>query len=406
MFSVSIIGFGNRGSLYTKYLAKSKEVEIVAVCDLSQEVLDFAKKEYSIKEENLFKSEEEFFEKKRSDVLIIATLDRLHRRQAERAMKLGYDILLEKPVADNFEDTVAVKELAEKYGRDAVICHNLRYTPFYQKFKTLISEGVIGDVLSVEQSENVAYHHYMLSFVRGNWRKESETSPIILQKCCHDLDIIYWLIGKKCTKISSFGSLDFYNKQNRPDYATDTCVDCKKVDCAYNSVEFHTKYPGGIIPEGQEKSRENVINVLRSGHRNARCVFNCDNDVCDRQIVNMTFEGGITANLIMHGFAAPFTHRITKVYGTKGAIEGNINDGTVKVSIFGQEPYVIDVKKEMADNSHLGGDSKLVSDYIEYKNNNSKPLGISYIADSVYSHKLAFKAEESRLNGGKEMEVE
>lgn len=404
MVTISIIGFGSRGSLYTKYFAQKENVQIVSVCDINDYALSQAKELYGVKDENLFKDENEFFKEKRSDVLLIATMDRLHRDQAIRAMQIGYDILLEKPVAPNLEDTVAVMEAAEKYNRDAVICHNLRYTPFYQKFKRLIVDGVIGDIVNFEQSENVAYHHFMQSFVRGNWAREELSSAIILQKCCHDLDIINWLLGKKCTEISSFGSLSFYTKENRPSYATDSCVDCPNTKCQYNAVEFHTEY-GIENLNGREVTRENVLDVLKSGNRNARCVFNCDNNVCDRQVVNMEFEGGVTANLIMQGFGAPFTDRITRVQGTKGTIEGSLKDSIIKVTVYGQEPYEIDVSTEMIDASHLGGDAKLSLDYIDYKSGKEKPLGISYIKDSVYSHKLAFKAEESRLNGGKPLEV-
>lgn len=405
MFTVSVLGVGNRGGIYAKYLAKNADAKIVAACDICKENLYTLKTLCDVEEGNLYTDEERFFEKKRSDVLVIATLDDLHRRQAVRALSLGYDVLLEKPIAPNQEDVEAIQHAAKTYGRNVVICHNLRYTPFYQKMKTLLTNGVLGDVVSFEQSENVAYHHFASSFVRGNWRKAEESSSIILQKCCHDLDIIYWLVSKKCVELSSYGSLRYYVKDHKPDYATEKCADCPKKDCAYNAVEFFKKY-SSALPE-TEKTDENVCAYLdKSINPVGRCVFDSDNDVCDRQIVNMRFEDGTIANLIVHGFCAPRTDRITKVFGTKGSMTGNLDSGKILVCEFGKEPYEIDVNDEIADkSSHLGGDCKLVSDYVDYKNGKDKPLGISLIEDSVYSHKLAFAAERSRALGGKPVEV-
>lgn len=405
MFTVSVLGVGNRGGIYAKYLAKNKDVKIVAACDISKEHLFTLKEFCDVEEENLYTDENDFFEKKRSDVLVIATLDNLHRRQAVRALRLGYDVLLEKPIAPNEEDMIAIQDAALQYGGKVVICHNLRYTPFYQKMKMLLHEGTLGEVLSFEQSENVAYHHYMLSFVRGNWRKEKDSSSIILQKCCHDLDIMYWLIGKKCSEISSFGSLQYYTKANKPVYATEKCADCPKKDCAYNAVEFCRQYSSALKEE--EKTDKNIQEYLdKQVNPMGACVFVLDNDVCDRQIVNMCFEGGTIASLIMHGFCAPRTDRITKIYGTKGCMMGNLDSGKITVNVFGKAPYEIDVNDEITDkSSHLGGDCKLVADYVDYRNGKGKPLGISLIEDSIFSHKLAFMAEKSRLQGGKPLEV-
>ena len=405
MFTVSVLGVGNRGGIYAKYLAKNAGVKIVAACDVCKKNLFTLKEFCDVKEENLYTDEESFFKEKRSDVIVIATLDDLHRRQAVRALSLGYDVLLEKPIAPNEEDMTAIEQAALKYGGKVVICHNLRYTPFYQKMKTLLQNGVLGDILSFEQSENVAYHHYMLSFIRGNWRKAEESSSIILQKCCHDLDIIYWLIGKKCTTLSSYGSLQYYTKAHKPSYATEKCADCPKKDCAYNAVEFFKTY-SSALPEN-EKTDENIRAYFENDSKPiGNCVFDADNDVCDRQIVNMCFEGGATANLIVHGFCAPRTDRITKIYGTKGCMTGNLDSGKITVTEFGKEPYEIDVNDEITDkSSHLGGDCKLVADYVDYMNGKERPLGISLIEDSIYSHKLAFAAERSRLQGGVDVEV-
>ena len=400
MITFAVLGLGNRGSVYSNNIVKHDNAKIVSVCDVSSASLKQAKELYGVKDEELFLDEEKFFEKKRADVLIVATLDGLHCRQTVKALSLGYNVLLEKPVAPTMEECNEIYAAAKKYGRDVVVCHNLRYTPFYQKFKTLISSGVIGDVLSVEQAENVAYSHYMCSFIRGKWHSSEETSPIILQKCCHDLDIISWFVSKKDEREESFGTLEFYTGEHKPSDTPKRCLDCKLKDCRYNAYEFSVKAPGTLcVPYGFEFTPENIANFLRpEDNLYGQCVFSCPNDVCDRQTVNVAFDGGVTANLLMHGFSLYETYRITRVFGSKGKLSGRLEDGTIRLSLFNGEDKIIDVNGEIDDKeSHSGGDSKLVADYISYLETGKRPLGISELSDSLQSHRLAFGAEEKRL---------
>ncbi len=409
MLTVSFIGVGNRGGVYAKNFAINPNVKIISACDINGKNLKPFVEEYGVDEKNVFTSEEEFFKEKRSNVLVIATMDQLHCAQAVKALSLGYDVLLEKPVAPTLEEFEEIVAAAEKYERSVVICHNLRHTPFYQGIKEVIVKGEIGEIVSVEQAENVSFIHYISSFVRGNWHRKEDTSSIILQKCCHDLDIINWLIGKKCEELTSFGGLYFYCQNGAPPVSAKRCADCKNTVCTYNGINLYTKYPEILsVPYGFDYSKENVERYIKQENVGyGACVFDYDNDVCDRQVVNMRFEGGVTANLLMQGFTAPVTDRVTAVYGTKGVIEGTFNSGKFTVSVFGKEPYEVDVNKVIVGkNSHNGGDAKLVRDYVEYMTGESKPLGISLIYDSLYSHKLAFTAEDSRLLGGAGLTVE
>ena len=409
MLTVSFIGLGNRGGIYGKYFFTDGRARIVSACDKCKENVNRFHLEFGVDKTELFYDEETFFEKKRSDVLVIATPDREHYRHAKTALRLGYDLLMEKPVAPTAEETADIIDTAKKLGRNVVVCHNLRYTPFYQGIKRIVEDGLLGEVLSVEQSENVSYFHYLTSFVRGNWRKEDLSSAIILQKCCHDLDIIYWLIDKKCEKIASFGGLHFYCEDSAPKGSAHYCVDCDLKNCPYNAVDIYTKYHEMMnVPYGFDYSDENIKRYLSErSHHYGDCVFHSDNDVCDRQIVGMRFSGGVTASLLMQGFAATITDRTTSVYGSKGYLTGKLNDGKIKVNLFGKQPCEIDYNAEIRDGaSHNGGDAKLVSDYITFRLGQGRPMGISLAEDSHYSHKLAFAAEQSRLAGGKSLTVE
>lgn len=400
MITFAVLGLGNRGSVYCNNLIKHEGVKIVAACDVSEASLKQANELYGVQKSELYLKEEEFFKKKRADVLIISTLDGLHCRHTVKALELGYKILLEKPVAPTLAECEEIYAAAKKYNGDVVICHNLRYTPFYQKFKTLIKSGVIGDVLSIEQAENVSYWHYMCSFIRGKWHSKQQTSPIILQKCCHDLDIISWFAGKKETFVNSFGALEYYTHANRPKGATERCLDCEFKDCIYNAFEFSVKAPGTLcVPYGFNPTPENIAEFLRpENNLYGQCAFACPNDVCDRQCVNIKTEGDITANLLMHGFGSYETYRVTRVFGTLGKLCGRLEDGIIRVTLFDGRDYTVDLNAEIANpESHSGGDSNLVSDYLTYLKTGERPLGISELSDSLQSHRLAFNAETARL---------
>ena len=230
MLNCAILGYGNRGSIYADLLYKTEGVKITAVCDVNPENLGIAKRKYGLEDKDCFSSDEEFFKVKRGDCVVIATMDRLHVRHAVAALKTGYDVLLEKPIATSLKDCEHIERAVEESGKKILVCHVLRYTAFFRKIKELLTQGAIGDVVSVSEAEDVHFVHYWLSFLHGNWHSEENSSSIILQKCCHDFDIISWLIGKNCVTVSSMGNLAVYKEENKPAGAADYCCDCKYID--------------------------------------------------------------------------------------------------------------------------------------------------------------------------------
>lgn len=398
----AIIGFGNRGSVYAHKL-KNNGKNVVAVCDPKEFKREQARALFPDTE--LFADEETFFKSRRADVLIIATMDKLHYRHAMRAIKLGYDLLLEKPICETLENCEEVAEAAEKRGVRTVICHVLRYTNFYSEIKRLISDGTIGKVINVQAAENVNLGHYISSFVRGRWNRAENGTPIIVQKCCHDFDIIYWFVGSKCTRVSSFGSLAYFKSDNRPVGAADYCYKCKRKDCLYNSIDLYSKYPASIDSYDFEHTPDGVKKLLSDeSNPYSRCIFGSDNDVCDNQIVNMEFESGATASLTMTAFNQDGCRTIV-VHGTLGTIEGKLEDGIIKVRLYDKEfgvkePDMI-IDTQAGDYySHSGGDDNIIKDVIAYFENGER-VKMSDISDAVMSHKMAFGAEKSRQNGGK-----
>ncbi|MBO5879823.1 MAG: Gfo/Idh/MocA family oxidoreductase, partial [Clostridia bacterium] len=235
----AVLGFGGRGSTYAHFV-KYYGSDVVAVCDP-----DITKKElamsYGMPEDAFYTDEDEFFAAgKLADALVIATLDDMHYRQAMKALDVGYDILLEKPIAMTLAECEAIRDKAQKVGAKVVVCHVLRYSPYYMKMKEVLDSGVAGEIVCLELTEKIGYYHYAHSYCRGNWRNTDISAPLILAKNCHDTDMICWLIGKKCLSVSSLGSLKYFKEENAPEGSAKYCFECPHKDtCKYSCFAIY-----------------------------------------------------------------------------------------------------------------------------------------------------------------------
>ena len=399
----AIMGMGNRGTAYAaKALKYPEEMEVTAMADTRRIRLEAANKHLKLREDRLFDSAEALLCQPRlADIMVVATQDAQHRDHAIKAMELGYDLLLEKPISNKLDACVELAKVAEKLGRKVFICHVLRYTVFYQQIRRLIEEGTIGKVQTIEAMEQVGVHHYCHSYVRGNWHKEADSSPMILAKCCHHMDILPWLVGKKCLKVSSFGSLDHFKAENCPEGAADRCADCK-LDCPFHANRYYLSripgWPSNILHP--EPTPENITEILKTSNY-GRCVYKMDNDVVDHQTVNMLLEDGITVSFQMTGFTNAQTRTI-RVMGTQGEIWGDFRERELYVRRYCGEVQKIDLDSLCDDfTGHGGGDARIVYDVIRYMRGDSfDTSSMTTIDRSVESHILAFAAEHSRLLGG------
>ena len=402
----AILGMGNRGTAYAaKQLKFPEEMEVVAMADNRRERLDSANKYLHLPENRLFDGAESILSvPKMADIMVIATQDAQHREHAIRAMELGYDLLLEKPISANLADVNAIREAAKRLNRQVIVCHVLRYTPFYRKAKELLDQGAIGQVCSIEASEHVGYYHYAHSFVRGNWHNEAASSPMILAKCCHDMDILCWLAGKSCKKLSSFGSLRYFKEENCPEGAAERCADCT-LDCPFHAQRFYLSripgWPANILQP--EPTEENILKTLDESDY-GKCVFKMDNDVVDHQTVNMLLEDEITVTFQMLGFTNRQT-RYLRVFGTEGELWGDFAERKIYVQRFNKDRQEFDLNEENGDFSgHGGGDSGLIYDVIRlYRGDDFDTTSVTFLENSVESHYMAFAAEQSRLENGKVM---
>lgn len=403
MKNIAIIGLGSRGALYADIIRENNnDMNISAICDNNIEKIKLARSKYQLDDNLIFDNEDEFFNEKRGDILVVSTQDKDHFRHVMKALDLGYDILLEKPISPSLDECIQIEKRANELGRRIAVCHVLRFTPFYQKIKEIIDSNILGDIITISQTENVGYFHQAHSFVRGQWNKKETSAPMILAKCCHDLDMIYWLIGKKCQKVSSFGSLSYFKEENAPEGSANYCYKCKIKDCPYNAVTYYNNFPDWAFKSNYYQEGKSITE-LWSDETNpfARCVFKCDNDVVDHQVVNLLFEDNRTAQLTMTAFSKDI-HRNIKIHGTKGELEGDMEKLEIYVNVFGKESTFIDVSKLADDFSvHGGGDRVMLKEFVRESTKN-----LTSISNSVHSHKMAFAAEESRLNEGKVIEIE
>ena len=411
ILSVAIIGGGSRGlDSYAKAMTETGKFVIKAVCDIRQIRLDLANKKYHVAKENCFLDEKEFFKEKRADILVIATQDQDHVRQCIKALELGYDVLLEKPITAKQEECFALLEAQRKYKHKVVVCHVLRYAPVYVHVAQLIDEGVIGQLVDIHAIEQVSFWHIAHSYVRGNWRDSNETSPMILAKCCHDMDLLQFFAKSRCHSVSSIGSLSFFKKENQPKDASDRCETCKYIDtCPYSAKYVYVQrwknagkpdsmWPQNVVCTDLPLTEEKIIKAYESNGY-GRCVFACDNNVVDHQETNLLFENGITANLCMTGFTGA-NGRIYRFHGTYGEIDLDEERGELTIKRYAKKDEVIPFS-ELPDVSggHGGGDTGLVTALYNAIISNSN-MGTS-LESSIESHLMSFAAEESCLQDGK-----
>lgn len=401
---IVIIGAGNRGSGYATYAEKFPDrMQVVGVAEPRDAYRERQVKTHNIPAEHVFTDWAQAAQVPRfADAVIIATQDHMHAEPAIAFANLGYHILLEKPMAPNPEDcrriVAAVKANDILFG----VCHVLRYTRFTQKLKAIIDSGAIGDVVNIQRIEPVGFWHQAHSFVRGNWRNEAESGFMLLTKSCHDIDWLRYVMGAPCEAVSSFGTLKHFRKADQPAGANDRCLDCAvEATCPYSAKRIyltaldrgHTGWPLNVLVP--DPTRENVLEALRTGPY-GRCVYACDNDVVDNQVVNMQFAGGRTANFTMTAFSK-MGHRKTHIFGTRGQLFG---DGRYIEHYDFLTDSTTTIDTEAADGSilggHGGGDYWLMHSFTQSLIDNDLSHILSGPDETLESHLMVFAAEQAR----------
>jgi hypothetical protein len=414
-----ILGYGDRSSRYAEYAKlMPNEAEIVGVIDISEMKLKQAQEAFQLPQDKLYKNLDEFLSQNvQCDVVINGTMDQLHYVTTMALLEKGYNVLLEKPVTGNPNELLDIQRKAKEKGCKVVVCHVLRYTPFYSGIKRAVDSGKLGKIVSMQLNEHVWHGHFVNSYVRGKWRNEKECgSGFLLAKCCHDTDLMCWLNNSTHpVKVSSFGSRNFFCEKNAPEGATQYCYQCPhQKDCMFDAYKFELEKDFipfytwlGVGKPLDEITREEKIEFLKKDVY-GQCVYKTDMDIVDRQCVSVEFENGSIGTLNMIGGASKAGRHI-HIVCEYGEVVGYIEDNKYIVRTFDKKDVwyhdeVFDLNEKNAlnddeDNSvggHYGGDYFIMKDLVRYLNGEKTSVATTVIDDSVNSHLICYAAEESR----------
>jgi predicted dehydrogenase len=336
-----------------------------------------------------------------ADAVIIALPDAQHTAPCLRALRSGYHVLLEKPIAPTEAECRQILQAAREAQADGPrvvgVCHVLRYTPYFRELKALIDSGSIGQVISVQHLEPIEHTHMSHSYVRGAWRNSREATPIILAKSCHDTDIIRWLVGSHAENVHCFGNLKWFTQANAPAGSTERCTDGCAVEgeCAYSALKIYWRERKRLyvfdLPENDKGRWGDLILQGLKTTDYGRCVYRMDNDQPDHLTVNILFADGVTAGFSMEAHVS-YEGRRTRIMGSQGDIVGNMESFTLTSFASGQRK-----RWSLKTDAHGGGDHRMLKDFLQAVGQRDPALLSSSIEDSVESHLMAFAAEKSRV---------
>ncbi|WP_020620921.1 Gfo/Idh/MocA family protein [Paenibacillus daejeonensis] len=402
--NLALIGAGQRGVIYADYA--HPQATIVAVIEPDPGRRQAAAVAYGIPPERQFAAVEDFYQLgKICDAVIISSMDRDHYKQAMDALELGYDILLEKPISPSPQETLDIQRKANETGCRVIVCHVLRYTTFFAEIKRIIDSGELGRVITIQHDENIGNYHMAHSFVRGNWRRQDLASPLVMQKSCHDMDILAWLVDSEAKRISSYGGLAYFKEENAPEGSTDRCLGCPAAtECRFDAVKAYLpirgQWPATVVSPDQ--SEEGLLRALETSPY-GRCVYRCDNDVCDNQVSLIEFKNGVTVTFNLSGFTNKM-YRTIKIMCEHGEIHGDDSQNRIEITRFASnaadrvEQTI--VRPAAVAGGHNGGDAGLMNDFLEIlSSKEAGEMSRSSIDRSVESHIMAYAAERARVTG-------
>ena len=396
--SIVAIGAGNRTSKYLEYVKQHPDrVRLVGVVELNDIRRQSVAERFGLEPSQCYADYHDFFRNPvQTDAVMVCTPENMHFEPTMLAIEAGYHVLLEKPIAQTLEECQAIGEAARKKGVLVSVCHVLRYHPYFMKVKELVDSGELGHIISINHRTSVGVDRAAHGFVRGIWRSERLSNPMLMSKCCHDIDFLLWLTKTPCRKLTSFGSLRWFKAKNAPEGSAERCIDCGvESHCPFSAVDLYQVRRDWIanfdVPEG--KTIDDVIeDQLREGLY-GRCVYHCDNDVVDHQIVSMEMESEVTINFSMDIFTLKDC-RETHISLTEGEIDGDEN--RLRIRRFrGAEETVYDFSGLAHQPFHAGADLAIIADFIDAIRTGRRDL-VTSIDRSVESHRICFEAERSR----------
>lgn len=412
---VVVVGAGHRSAVYARYAKDFPDrMQVVAMVDPHAGRRDALANEHDLPEQARFESIDKFLASGiQADAAINGTMDHLHYATTLPLLEHGLHVLLEKPIAPTEAEVKEIISVSERKEKLVMICHVLRYAPFYASIKQLLTAGEIGNIMAIHSTEAVSYHHMITGFVRGKWNRKETSNPIMMAKCCHDLDLLAWyMAGVKAKRVTSVGALSHFTKENAPKGSADRClVGCEiENDCQYSAKKMYVdaNYGFGYAFEmyDHQLDKDEKLKVLTNDNPYGRCAWRCDNNVVDHQSVLIQFENNVTVTHDLVTNTARPTRNV-HIVGTTGEIEGDMERGTFVVRHFdltapkGFTEELTDVKLTggAGQGGHGGGDSRLVADFVAILRGEKDPKDATRIQDSLVGHQIGFAAEQSMQSG-------
>jgi predicted dehydrogenase len=408
---VALLGAGSRGvDAYGAYVLRRPDLaRIVAIAEPREDRLMAAAQAHEVGPVHCYASWEDLLARETElDAVVIATPDNLHLKPSLASIEKGFSILLEKPICPTEEDVIVLRDAARERNADITVAHVLRHTTFFSQIRSLIESGVIGRLQTVQHTEQIGYWHFAHSYVRGNWRRRSDSSPMIVAKACHDFDMLRWLIGARCEKLSSFGHLGHFTLENAPEGSTERCDQGCAVErtCPYSAIRIYLEkfppqnnWPHNVL--SLDTSPAGIARALHEGQY-GRCVYRCDNDVNDRNVVSLWFANGVSATLNVSAFTGENT-RTVHLMGTHGEILGDFNENELTVTDFRTSEVRHIRFTAPIEGRHGGGDDGVMSEFLARaqlrRRQANVPPPLTSLEESLDSHLMAFAAEKSRRTG-------
>ncbi len=401
---MAVIGAGGRGTYAYAPFAQSYPnlLEISAVAEPDSYRRQRFAEMYGIPEKACYSSWEPLLQEHEADGLLIANQDADHFAPLTAAMEGGWNILIEKPVTNDPKEAEFLEKEIAAYDKVLLICHVLRYTPFFRELKRILDAGTIGELIAIQHNENVGHFHQAHSFVRGHWRRSGESSPMILAKSCHDMDVLNWLMDDECEKLSSFGSLSHFKPEKAPEGSPEYCMDgCPSEEtCPYSAYRYLSEkdaniktWARAVVDHGKHKD---LLEDLKKGPY-GRCVYRCNNDVVDHQVVNLAYRRGGTVSFTMSAFTEK-AGRTIKLMGSRGEIRGDMEKNEIETTDFRTEMKTT-FRLLAQEEGHGGGDEGMIREFIKQIKTPEAASMSKSSRQGMRGHLMAFYAEKSRITG-------
>lgn len=394
---IAAVGLGNRTRKYLRYVAEHKEIaELVAVVDPDPSRTADVMDAFALDEDGCFPSMDSLIASGRQiDACIIGTPDIYHHELAVKAMRSGWNVLLEKPMGQTQEQCLDIVRTSVETGKMVSVCYVLRYHPYFMKLKEISGNPANGRILSIRHTERVGRDRTAHTFVRGPWNMKEMNTSVFFTKCCHDVDFVLWLAGHDVKSVSSTMGTRIFSPENAPAGASGRCCDCQvEKSCPYSAVDLYFRrrdWIKGFAALPGESPDDMIGRMLRES-RYGRCVYDCpENDVVDCQTVFLEMESGIKAEIMME-CPTDETNRVTVIdcenaviYGDETRIEIRYKDG--------RRTEEHDFRWTKSLGFHARADFRIMEEFISSINSGQLQTKTS-CAESLDSHLICFRAEK------------